>query len=163
MTSLELRYFTPAEFERRGRNWYEDMSVALMEGVDVLRHYHGHPIHISPHGGALGRPGSGSRDHDPQENGGEVRGMDVFPDGLHTAEDVQAFVKLAEEVGLTAIGVYPHWVSGSGKVRPGLHLGWRPDRADNPARWGMIRYEPQGPQRMVGMDQAVSLVGTEHA
>ena len=163
MTSFELRYFTPAEFERRGRNWYADMSTALLERVDVLRYKHGQPIHISPRGGALGRPGSGSRDHDPEENGGEVRGMDVFPDGLHTPADVQAFVKLAEEVGLTAIGVYPHWVSGSGKVRPGLHLGWRTDRADNPARWGMIRYEPKGPQRIVGLDQAVSLVGTEHA
>ena len=161
--SLELRYFEPHEFERRGRNWYADMSVALMQGVDVLRHKHGQPIHISPHRGALGRPGSGSQDHDPDRNNGEVRGMDVFPDGLYTPADVQAFVKLVEEVGLTAIGVYPHWVSGSGKVRPGLHLGWRPDRQRNPARWGMIRYEPRGPQNMVGLDQAVRLVGTEHA
>lgn len=161
--SLELRYFQPHEFERRGRNWYADMSVSLLERVDVLRHKYGQAIHISPHRGALGRPGSGSRDHDPERNAGEVRGMDVFPDGLYTPEDVRAFVKLAEDVGLTAIGVYPHWVAASGRVRPGLHLGWRPSRRRNPARWGMIRYELRGPQDMVGLDQAVALVGTEHA
>lgn len=158
---LDLNHFSRSEFTRGGVDWFDQMSAALLRKADALREDHGQAIHISPHPRALGRPGSGSTDHDPDRNGGIVCAMDVFPDGIETPDQMAEFVRKAEARGLTALGVYPHWQDGAGNTRAGVHLGWRPDRVGNPARWGMVRKEPLGPQHVVGIDQAIERVGSE--
>ena len=164
MTSLELRYFEPREFVRGGVEWYDRVKVATLEALDVLRHYHGRPIHVSPHPRAVGRPGSGSTDHDPDEHGGEVAGVDVFPEGVETPGQMREFIELAISVGFTALGVYPHWENSDGETQAGVHLAVRDGRTqDDPARWGMIRNEQRGRQRMVSMAEAINKVGTEPA
>lgn len=160
-----MKHFEPWEFDLTrwgGRDWFSQMDPNLLLILDASREEHGQPVHISPVRGALGRPHSGSTDHDPERNSARtVRAADVFVDGVRTPEDVQAFVQVLRNAGASAIGVYPHWRDATGKTRVGFHVGYRPSRQSNPALWGMMRDEPKGPQRVISLDQAVALVGTE--
>ena len=142
---IDLYYFDPSEFWRydggRQVNWFARMSPRLLFSIDLLRYrwstYRGAsmPIDISPHDDAIGRhlgQSDALSDHDV-DRWGEVRGIDVMPRGIETAEHVEAFRLLATDAGLTAIGFYPHW------SRPGLHLGVRAGRKlGDPALWGAV-------------------------
>ena len=144
---MDLYYFDPSEFWRfdggRQINWFERTSQRLLFSIDLLRHRwsdyqdRSAPIRISPADGAIGRHASSSgtvSDHDV-DRWGEVRGIDVMPEYLHTTNDVDVFRRLAIECGITALGFYPHW-----QPQPGFHLGVRDGHwLGDPATWGAVR------------------------
>ena len=69
-----MKYFRPTEF----REWWELMSIDLLEVLDDFRDIWGAPVMISPHADALGR--HGGRDDLSQHNvdkWGEVRAADL--------------------------------------------------------------------------------------
>ena len=143
---IELYYFDRDEFWRfdgpRYVNWFDRMNQRLLFSIDLLRHRwsdykrQSTAIRISPAHGAIGRHAGQSEtlsDHDV-DRWGEVRGIDVMPDGLDSLDDVDAFRRLAIHAGITAIGFYPHW-----QPAPGFHLGVRDGRwLGDPATWGAV-------------------------
>lgn len=155
-------FFEPWEFNLRpygGADWWHLMCPEVLELLNKVRAKHGAPINISPHRGALGRHlGASFSDHNI-DRWKQVRVADVFPVMDQTPVAAQKFVDVCLEVGVTALGVYPHWKNKHGVQQVGFHLGYRPERTDNPATWGMIRYRPRGIQHMVPLHQAVALVG----
>jgi hypothetical protein len=159
---MYMKFFTPGEFDLRpygGQDWWHMMSPDALKLLDRVRGRHGSPILISPHRGALGRHlGASFSDHNV-DRWGEVRVADVFPNMDQTPAAAQKFVDACFDVGVTALGVYPHWKNRHGQLQVGFHIGYRPERTDNPATWGMIRYRPRGIQHMVPLSQAVALAG----
>lgn len=149
---MNLYYFTQPEFERGGRNWYSDMDPRLLILMDVFRHRWGRPVQISPHPKALGRVMDESKLSDHNfTRWGVVLAADVMPEGMDTRADAEHALELANEIGLTSIGLYPHWQPG-----PGLHLGTRREcRPGGPALWGAVRNE-HGKQVYCTLDQAVA-------
>ena len=143
-----------------GEDWWPKMSRKVLESLQAVRNFHGQPVSISPHKAALGRrngPASAS-DHNI-DRWGEVRCADVFPANVSTPDDARKFVDMAFRAGFNSVGVYPHWRNGRGQQQCGFHLGFRPDATRN-ATWGFVRETLHGPQRMVGMEEALSLVGS---
>ena len=161
--AMKLDYFAPSEFNLRpygGDDWWHMMSQETLLLLDRVRALHGARIDISPHKGALGRHlGASFSDHNV-DRWREVRVADVFPHMDQTPEAAQKFVDVCFEAGVTALGVYPHWINKRGNQQVGFHIGYRPERTDNPATWGMIRYKRRGTQHMVPLHHAVGLVGT---
>ena len=142
-----MKYFRPTEF----REWWELMSIDLLEVLDDFRDIWGAPVMISPHADALGR--HGGRDDLSQHNvdkWGAVRAADVFPMGLGDASPTFAsahalgtvtsygFIRAydaAKRAGASGIGFYPGTTPG-----PMMHLDVRTDRTpDNPATWSRIK------------------------
>lgn len=120
--------------------------------LDIFRRLTGRCI-ISPHPLAIGRmsypkrPGSM---HIFKEDIG-VRAIDVFPNddpddrrckGSPYAV-VEKWIRAAEKIGFTGIGLYPEWTLDN-ETRIGFHL----DLRDEPFQWGYL----QGKQ--VTLDQA---------
>jgi hypothetical protein len=126
-----MKYFRPSEF----REWWELMSIDLLEVLDDFRDIWGAPVMISPHADALGRHGGG--DDLSQHNvdkWGEVRAADVFPMGLGDDGFIRAY-DAAKQAGASGIGFYPGAAPG-----PMMHLDARMDRTpDNPATWSRIK------------------------
>lgn len=144
---MTLRFFKPAEFWREDKyhnpvNWYEKTHPKLLYAIDLLRwrwsDYCGDdtPIRISPHGQAIGRQlGHDSVSDHNIDRWGLVRGIDLMPVGLSSAQDAAVLRALAVECGIDAIGIYPDWAPA-----PGIHVGIRPERdPGDPALWGAIR------------------------
>lgn len=147
---LDLRHFTPAEF----RGWGELLSPRLLVVLDVFRGHWGAPVMISPAQGAIGRrlgPDATSQ-HNP-DRWGEVRAVDVMPEGMDTAQAMRQAMYLARWSGATGIGVYPHW-----RPRPGLHIDVRTDRdVGDPALWGAV--DEDGTQIYVSLARALEVMG----
>ena len=152
---LTLHHFAPGEFgpSRHGRtaDWWPSMNPGLLIRADVFRRLWGMPVSVSGHPNALGRrsgPGSNS-DHNVDVRG-TVDGMDVFPSGLVTRGTALFALECARQVGLSSIGLYPHW------SRPGLHLGVRRGHGGpRPmATWGAI--QRNGVQVYVSWDEALA-------
>jgi hypothetical protein len=135
---LLLHHFTAPEFASNdhGRaDWWADMDPAFLVRLDVFRAMWGAPITVSGHPRALGRhlgPGSHS-DHNIDVRG-TVQCADVFPGGMTSQADAERARDLARAVGLSSIGLYPHW------SQPGLHLGIRKGFGGNRpmATWGAV-------------------------
>jgi hypothetical protein len=157
-----LYHFTESEFERGGRNWFSDMSPRLLVCLDICRyrwseyHHESMPITISQHPQAIGRiePTYVVSDHNFAGHN-EVRGIDVLPEGMVTREDAEAFVRIATESGVTAIGLYPFW-----KPQAGIHLGdRRTARPGSPATWGGIPSKDKlGEQDYISLNDALELM-----
>ena len=162
MTTQKLRYFKPREFDLTpygGEIWWPLMDKQLLQLLDKLRDRWGRPIRISPHRGALGRrKGANSLSDHNIDVHSRVMCADVFVEGVDTRHDATALIDAAEAVGLNAIGLYPHWLNGSGEQQTGFHLGRRPGLT-RVARWGKIRTERGGPQKQVGQSEALAYVG----
>ncbi|HSH25400.1 MAG TPA: hypothetical protein VLA13_07670, partial [Massilibacterium sp.] len=79
MNDSKLTYFSRSEFDRGGRNWFNDMCPSLLVRLDVLRNMWGAPIVISPHPDAIGREDDTDSQHNIRK-WGEVRAVDVFFD-----------------------------------------------------------------------------------
>ena len=126
-----MKYFRPSEF----REWWELMSIDLLEVLDDFRDIWGAPVMISPHADALGR--HGGRDDLSQHNvdkWGEVRAADIFPMGIGDEGFIRAY-DAAKRAGASGIGFYPGTTPG-----PMMHLDVRKDRTpDSPATWSRIK------------------------
>jgi len=145
-----------------GEDWYDRMAPEVLALLQALRERHGAPIHISPHPRALGRHlGDGSQSDHNFDRWQEVRAADVFPEMPQTPEATRKFMDLCREVGVSAIGVYPHWRNRHGRYQTGFHIGHRPGREGNPALWGLIRL----PERLktVSIHDAIAYAGTPPA
>jgi hypothetical protein len=136
-----LDYFKPDEFldiDHNGNvvyDWLPHMSVKLLVMLDVTRHMYNRRIEISPAIGAMGRRLGQSASQHNVDRWGEVRAVDIMPDGIITREDAYSFFQLAVSVGFKGIGFYPHW-----SPSPGFHLDVREsNRPGKPALWGRIK------------------------
>lgn len=123
VTRPTLTYFKPSEFGL----WWPLMNSQLLVKLDLFRELWGAPVMISPAQGGIGRHDDSNSQHNVNK-WGEVRAIDVMPQGMDTAQDRQRAVRLAEQVGFTGIGIYPHW-----QPRPGIHLDVR--EGDHVAKW----------------------------
>jgi len=140
--TIDLEYFEPWEFDLTpvgGEDWWDRMSPELLRLLDRVRERHGSMVEISPHPRALGRYGQHVSSDHAFDLWKEVRAADVFPAMAQTPESADRFLNICIEAGVSAIGVYPHWVNRHGSRQTGFHIGYRPDRTGNPARWGVIR------------------------
>ena len=148
---MHLEHFKNKEF----REWVEKMSPKLLAYLDLFRHRLGRRIQISPVNGALGRNGEGKSQH-YWENWGEVRAVDVLPEGMLYVEDARTAVRLAIECGFTGIGLYPHW-----RPSPGLHLDVRDTaKMGSPALWGAMKIVKDGKesQQYITLEKAYRLM-----
>ena len=150
---LILHHFVPREFgpNRHGRviDWWPMMDPAVLVRLDIWRRMWGRPFEISGHAQALGRhTGNSTSDHNVDMRG-KVQCVDGFPTGLVTRRDAIRARELADQVGFSSIGLYPHW------SRPGLHLGVRFGAGGNVpvATWGAINV--RGVQQFVSWERAL--------
>ena len=156
MTQPYLYYFEPDEF----REWYFDMSPRLLVMLDTLRHQWGRVIEVSPADGALGRRMGESLSQHNVAKWGEVRAVDIFPEGVETMQQAENFWMAARAVGFTGIGLYPDALPSTM-----FHLDVRIDRKPgNPASWGALRRMISKPAddddwRYVSLDDAMREVG----
>jgi len=156
MNHPRLNYFKPDEF----REWWPYMSPRLLVMLDVLRHQWGKKIEISGAGGALGRNAKGSLTQHNVDKWGEVRAADIFPAGVATVDEAQAFWDLIKAVGFTGRGVYPD-------ALPSVmfHVDVRVDRRPGqPSDWGALRRMINRPAedddwRYVSVEEAMREVG----
>lgn len=140
MNDSKLTYFTRSEFDRNGRNWFDDMCPSLLVRLDVLRNMWKAPIRISPHPDAIGREDNSDSQHNIRK-WGEVRAVDVFPDikelglpfGDNESNNAIEFFDLAEQVGFHGLGIYPD-VHYNGERRFMAHL----DTGTRKATWSRI-------------------------
>jgi len=140
-----MHFFKPAEFQGH----YERLNPKLKEYLDEFRRQWGRPIRISPAPKAVGRT-DGNSQHNYMR-WGDVRAVDVMPDGLIGRSDAIRAVQLAKDIGFTGIGVYPDWRPSSG-----MHLDVRDGRErGKPATWGGVRND-SGKQVYVSMEQAIN-------
>ena len=150
------QYFYMDEFTRQGPtgdmiDWYPRLSQDLLIKLDLLRYHHGLPIYISHHPKAIGRFGNGSSYHF-FETHGEVKAIDIMPEGIYTKRDVYRFIELIVMCGFTGFGFYPHW-----EPNPGFHVDVRPGRKlGDPAKWGAIKVN--GKQEYVSLQDAIDEV-----
>lgn len=154
---MKLNYFKTNEFRGQKRL----VSPRLLVMLDVYRFMLDEKVMISPHKAAIGRE-DGTSQHNYRRYG-EVRALDVMPEGIHTLEDAERSVEIARMIGFTGIGFYPHWdLDGNPEngLRPGLHLDVREDRMPtNPSTWGGVKRE--GKQVYVSIEEALSEMKTE--
>lgn len=131
MLKYKDKYFKPEEF----RGWYDKMNKELILKLNYLRHLWGKPIVISPVNGAIGRHAGNSRSRHNIDYYGEVKAIDIFPQGIeYDKKKALDFYLLAKKVGFGGIGVYPHW-----KPSIGFHL----DIRDNFVDWVDVATYPK--------------------
>lgn len=137
---VELRHFSPREFGE----WWPQMSVRLLVLLDVFRGHWGRSVMISASPLALGRHGGDSTSQHNVDRWGVVRAADIMPDGLHGSDSMAHAVHVANQVGMTGIGIYPHW-----RPRPGIHVDVRRDRQPgNPSLWSALRVDRATPEQL---------------
>jgi hypothetical protein len=134
-----------AEHEFQG--YFDDISVTLVVMLDVLRNLWGKRIHVSRASGAVGREDDSNSQHNLNK-WGEVRAIDILPEGIDTREEAEEFYGLCKEMGFTGIGFYPEW------SKPGFHLDVRPGKY---AEWGA--YYDNGKQKYFSITEAFDLMG----
>lgn len=151
MTANPWSIYTPSFFsEEEFRGWAGLMDPVLLVRLDSFRGAWGRPVRISPHPKAIGREDDSTSQHN-FKRWGMVRAVDVMPDDIVIANDLERAMEVAANVGFTGIGVYPHW-----EPVPGLHLDVRRSNAPGaPATWGAIRPDRDQPQTFVSAEQAL--------
>ena len=150
--SYEPIYFDKAEFVTPHNgfsiDWYPRLSNVLLVRLDLFRYRIGLPINVSKAKGAIGRTDNTTSQHN-FSHWGEVRAIDVFPDGLLTMADAYNYRDIAIECGFTGIGIYP-----DKSPSPMMHLDVRENREiGQPALWGQIG------GKYVSFDEAAQLMG----
>lgn len=125
-----MRRFTESEF----REWEDRISPDLLERLDKFAIAWGKPVIISTAKGAIGR--HGGVDDTSQHNfdrWGEVRAIDIFPQGLNSSS-ARSALTMAKSVGFTGIGFY-----SDTKPSMLMHVDVRTDRViGDPALWGRV-------------------------
>jgi hypothetical protein len=118
----KLKYFSISEFGI----WWPLMSRDLLLKLDLFREKWGAPVDITSAEGGIGREDESGSQHNVLK-WGEVRAVDILPQGMNTSEDRQRAVTIARQVGFTGIGVYPDWKPSAGlhlDVRQGKFASW---------------------------------------
>src|SRR5690625_7823831 len=105
---MKLHYFSTEEF--RGQK--DLIDTRLLALLDVFRHVWGQPVAISAHPNAIGRD-NGDSYHNYKKHG-RVYAIDVMTFGIEGYEDDLRAAAAARMVGVTGIGVYPHWLARTG-------------------------------------------------
>jgi len=135
MTRPELKYFQPKEFGK----WWPLMSAELLEKLDLFRERWGAPVSVSPVEGGIGRHDDSHSQHNVNL-WGEVRAVDVFPQGMNSAESRARAFQIAVDVGFTGVGLYTD-------TQPSnlLHIDVRKDRSEGqPATWSRVDGQYKG-------------------
>lgn len=129
---IDIRRFQTVEL----KGWWERTSPRLLVVIDVFAARWGPAAYVSPHPRAVGRE-DGPEDESQHnvDRWGEVRGIDLMLEGLRRRSDAVRAVRIAEEVGFTGIGLYPHWQPGAG-IHGDVRTSAQPG---NPATWGGVR------------------------
>ena len=139
-----LRYFTPSEF----RGWWTVMDPEILTIIDNFRHEWGAPVFISPVDGAIGRRLRDSQSQHNIEKWGEVRAVDLMPQGMKDRIDFKRAFECAKKAKARGIGIYPDWTP------PGIHLDSRRDRyPSRPATWSA--FNVNGKQTYFTIDKAL--------
>jgi len=134
LSTSHVIFFEPYEFIRNGDSWWDKTSPRLLVMLDVFRFQWGRPVHISGHKKALGRELGDSFSQHNVDRWGELRAADLQPEGMITRDEAERALAIAESLGFTGFGLYPHWSGG-----PGLHLDVRHDRdPGSPVTWGAV-------------------------
>src|SRR5690606_34712998 len=115
---MRLYYFKDQEF----RGQLDSIDPRLLYLLDAFRSNWGLPVIISPHPHAIGRE-DGDSQHNWRKHG-QIRAIDLFPQGIIKIEDAQEAIECAKDVGFTGIGIYPHWTR-IGRRECGMHLDVR--------------------------------------
>lgn len=102
MVKPKLKYFTASEFGL----WYPLMSSSLLEKLDEFRELWGAPVVISSHKDAIGRHANSAETQHNVDKWGEVRAIDVFPQGMNDVNSRRRAYSVAQKVGFTGIGLY---------------------------------------------------------
>lgn len=126
-------YFKPEEFG----GWYDQISPELLYKLNAFRSLWGAPVSISQNVDGVGRhTGTGQHNVDLW---GEVRAVDIFPQGMNSIEDMQRAYDIAVRVGFTGIGLY------TDTSKPMLHVDVREDEeVGSPDTWSRIDGEYLG-------------------
>lgn len=158
MSSPALIHFKPHEF----RGQIEIISPRLLVMLDVFRFMWDRKVYISAHPNAIGRTTGTSRHN--YKRYGEVQAIDVMPEGILDQDDAELAVEIAQTIGFTGIGYYPHWdVDGdpTNGLAPGLHLDVRTSSSPSrPDTWGGVKAigqmpRPENEQVYVGLTTAL--------
>lgn len=132
MLRPKLNYFSASEFGV----WYPLMNRDLLLKLDDFRERWGRPVSISGNKHALGRHDDSESQHNVTR-WGEVRAVDVFPDGMNTAAERERAFEIAKEVGFTGIGLYTDTSAGNM-----LHVDVRePKSQGHVATWSRVAGE----------------------
>ncbi|MGB0664393.1 MAG: hypothetical protein ACPGMR_11470 [Pontibacterium sp.] len=118
-----LKYFSAAEFGE----YADQLAPSLLTSLDKFRELWGAPVLISPVDGAIGRHlGHDNLSQHNIDRWGEVRAVDVFPEGLNSLTAKRAY-ECAKKAGFTGIGLYsdtrPSWMMHL-DVRDGKLATW---------------------------------------
>jgi len=151
MIELKLYRFKPQEFIRGGVDWFYQINPRLLVILDLFAIHWVHSVEISPANGAVGRMSSSGSQHSMSR--GDIRAVDVLPDGIHNREDAMRCHQTAVDVGFTGIGFAPLW-----KPKPGFHLDVRHERyPGQPVTWGYGR-DSIGRQIEISLSDAFELM-----
>lgn len=154
-TQIDVRYFSPHEFERGGRNWWPAMSIRWLMLMDSIRATTGAPHFITNSAGALGREQGDRLSQHNAQKWGEVRAGDFTVQGVRDGKDAAEYVSIARLAGITGIGVY----AGVWNVPVGFHCDVRMDRnPGDPATWGRVLNE-LGQIERVSIEEALAAIG----
>lgn len=170
-TAATLTYFRDSEF--RGQK--DQLAPELLTTLDTFRGrlaarlkgpgVKDVQVRVSPVKGAMvRRQGPEADSLHNADRWGEARAIDVLvviitdtgAERAMTKAEAEVAREVAEAVGFTGIGTYPHW-----RPFPGLHLDVRPHSlvgGQLPDTWGGLP-EPGGGQRYVAADTALSQWG----
>lgn len=125
-----MKHFKPKEFGF----WWPLMSKKLLVKLDAFREAWGAPVIISSHPEALGREDPESNSQHNVLKWGEVRAVDIFPQGMDSQADRQRAYDIAKDVGFTGIGLYTDT-----QPQNMLHLDVRDNKQEGmPATWARV-------------------------
>lgn len=145
VTRPTLKYFSAGEFGL----WWPLMNADLLVKLDAFREAWGAPVSLSAAEGGIGREDDSNSQHNAAK-WGEVRAVDISPQGMNTAEERRRAVNIALTVGFTGIGIYREW------HKPGLHLDVRePETPGHVATWAG-EYKPDGTQQYVSIERGLA-------
>jgi len=130
MKRATKNYFKPSEFG----GWYEQLNPDLLAAMNRFRELWGAPVLVSQADGAVGRRlGADNTSQHNIDHWGHVNGVDMFPAGMNTPDDMRRAQRLATQAGFTGIGLY------TDTSRPMLHGDVRSNKSvGSPALWSRV-------------------------
>jgi hypothetical protein len=142
MTKPKLRYFSAAEFGI----WWPLMADDLLIKLDAFRELWGAPVRISPAAGGIGRHlGINDTSQHNVDRWGEVRAIDVFPDGMNNRASRERAYQLARQCGFTGIGLYTDTMPQNL-----LHVDVRKETGGRVATWARVAGQYVGIGEVIG-------------
>ncbi len=125
-------YFSDNEFN----GFADQLAPGLRDKLNAFRAAWGAPVSVSQASGAVGRHAGQSGTQHNLDRWGFTRAVDVFPQGMDSAEDRARALLLAKQAGFTGVGLYLD------TNRPMLHVDVRP--GNRVATWARVEGEYMG-------------------